>query len=155
ARSPGGRGAGRRAPGPTCGGRTSARAGARRQAGRRRGRRARARSARPTGRGPRGCRPGRRRGRSLLLLQKSSSPVSLRRSERRCVIAGTQRRCDILLAMGRPKLHGEATAGALLETAERIVDSEGLEALTVRRVAEGAGTSTRAVYSVYGSKDGL
>src|SRR5262249_50852559 len=67
----------------------------------------------------------------------------------------TQRRCDILVAMGRPKLHGEATAGALLETAERIVDSEGLEALTVRRVAEGAGTSTRAVYSVYGSKDGL
>jgi AcrR family transcriptional regulator len=57
--------------------------------------------------------------------------------------------------MGRPKLHGEATADALLDTAERIVETEGLGALTVRRVAEGAGTTTRAVYSVYGSKDAL
>jgi AcrR family transcriptional regulator len=53
------------------------------------------------------------------------------------------------------KPHDARTAEALLDTAERIVESEGLEALTVRRVAEGAGTSTRAVYSVYGSKDGL
>jgi AcrR family transcriptional regulator len=52
-------------------------------------------------------------------------------------------------------LHGDETAEALLDTAERIVDAEGLDALTVRRVAEGAGTTTRAVYSVYGSKDGL
>jgi AcrR family transcriptional regulator len=58
-------------------------------------------------------------------------------------------------AVGRRKLHGDRTAEALLETAERVVETDGLEALTVRRVAEGAGTSTRAVYSIYGSKDGL
>jgi AcrR family transcriptional regulator len=57
--------------------------------------------------------------------------------------------------MGRKRLHGDETAVALLETAERIVESEGVEALTVRRVADGAGTTTRAVYSVYGSKEGL
>jgi AcrR family transcriptional regulator len=57
--------------------------------------------------------------------------------------------------MGRPKLHGDHTAEALLDESERIVETEGLEALTVRRVAEAAGTTTRAVYSVFGSKDGL
>jgi AcrR family transcriptional regulator len=57
--------------------------------------------------------------------------------------------------VGRKRLHGDETAVALLETAERIVESEGVEALTVRRVADGAGTTTRAVYSLYGSKEGL
>lgn len=57
--------------------------------------------------------------------------------------------------MGRPRRHDEQTADALLATAERIVETDGLDALTVRRVAEEAGTTTRAVYSVYGSKDGL
>jgi AcrR family transcriptional regulator len=57
--------------------------------------------------------------------------------------------------MGRPRLHGAATAQALVATAERIVESDGVEALTVRRVAEDAGTTTRAVYSVFGSKEGL
>jgi AcrR family transcriptional regulator len=57
--------------------------------------------------------------------------------------------------MGRPRRHGERTAGALLDAAERIVESEGLDALTVRRVADAVGTTTRAVYSVFGSKDGL
>ena len=57
--------------------------------------------------------------------------------------------------MGRPKLHGDRTAEALLDQSERIVETEGLEALTVRRVADAAGTTTRAVYSVFGSKDGL
>jgi AcrR family transcriptional regulator len=57
--------------------------------------------------------------------------------------------------MGRPRRHRESTADALLEAAERIVESEGLDALTVRRVADAVGTTTRAVYTVYGSKDGL
>lgn len=59
------------------------------------------------------------------------------------------------LVVGRPKLHGDRTAEALLEAAERIVESDGLDALTVRRVAEATQTTTRAVYSLYGSKDGL
>ncbi len=57
--------------------------------------------------------------------------------------------------MGRPKEHDVKTAAALLAAAERIVESEGIEALSVRRVAEDVGTTTRAVYSVFGSKDGL
>jgi AcrR family transcriptional regulator len=57
--------------------------------------------------------------------------------------------------MGRNRLHGAATASALLEAAERIVEADGLEALTVRRVAERTGTTTRAVYSTFGSKDAL
>ena len=57
--------------------------------------------------------------------------------------------------MGRPKLHDAHTAEALVDTAERIVEADGLEALTVRRVAEELGTTTRAVYSAFGSKDAL
>jgi AcrR family transcriptional regulator len=57
--------------------------------------------------------------------------------------------------MGRPRLHDEHTAVALLDEAERIVQTEGLEALTVRRVATAAGTTTRAVYTAFGSKDAL
>jgi AcrR family transcriptional regulator len=57
--------------------------------------------------------------------------------------------------MGRNRLHGEATATALLEAAERIVEADGLDALTVRCVAERTGTTTRAVYSTFGSKEAL
>ncbi len=57
--------------------------------------------------------------------------------------------------MGRPRLHGERTRAALLEAAEAIVGGEGLDALSVRRVAEKIGASTRAVYSVFGSKEAL
>jgi len=56
--------------------------------------------------------------------------------------------------MGRPREHDEATRAALLEAAERIVADRGPTALSVRAVAEAAGTSTRAVYSLFGSKDG-
>jgi AcrR family transcriptional regulator len=57
--------------------------------------------------------------------------------------------------MGRPKEHDERTALALLDAAERIVEEGGLEALSVRRVADAVGTTTRAVYSLFGAKDGL
>ncbi|MEV5282997.1 helix-turn-helix domain-containing protein [Streptomyces sp. NPDC051994] len=57
--------------------------------------------------------------------------------------------------MGRRRVHNEETAGALLDAAERILQAEGLEALTVRRVAEAVGTTTRAVYTSLGSKDAL
>jgi AcrR family transcriptional regulator len=56
--------------------------------------------------------------------------------------------------MGRPR-HQPRTADELLDAAERLVETEGVGALSVRRVAEAAGTTTRAVYSLYGSKDGL
>lgn len=57
--------------------------------------------------------------------------------------------------MGRPKQHDERTAAALLGAAERIAEQDGLRALSVRRVASEVGTTTRAVYSLFGSKDGL
>ncbi len=57
--------------------------------------------------------------------------------------------------MGRPKEHGAKTAAALLHAAERIVQTDGLEALSVRRVARDVATTTRAVYSLFGSKDAL
>jgi AcrR family transcriptional regulator len=57
--------------------------------------------------------------------------------------------------MGRSRQHDEATAAALLDAAEKIAETEGLEALTVRRVAEKTGTTTRAVYTSLGSKQAL
>jgi AcrR family transcriptional regulator len=57
--------------------------------------------------------------------------------------------------MARPREHDERTAAALLAAAERAVERGGDEALSVRRVAEEVGTTTRAVYSLFGSKDGL
>jgi AcrR family transcriptional regulator len=57
--------------------------------------------------------------------------------------------------VGRPREHDEETRLALLEAAERILDAHGPDAVSVRAVADEAGTSTRAVYSLFGSKDGL
>jgi AcrR family transcriptional regulator len=57
--------------------------------------------------------------------------------------------------VGRPKEHDERTAAALLDAAERSIQARGVEAVSVRWVAEQIGTTTRAVYSLFGSKDGL
>jgi AcrR family transcriptional regulator len=57
--------------------------------------------------------------------------------------------------MGRPRIYGERAASDLLAAAERIVEAEGLDALSVRRVASEVGVTTRAVYSLFGSKDAL
>jgi AcrR family transcriptional regulator len=63
--------------------------------------------------------------------------------------------CRNLSSMGRPREHDDRTAQALLEAAEALIASEGLSALSVRAVAVLAGTSTRAIYSIFGSKAGL
>ncbi len=57
--------------------------------------------------------------------------------------------------MGRPREHDENTRAALLAAAERLIAEGGPAALSVRAVADAAGTSTRAVYSLFGSKEGL
>ena len=57
--------------------------------------------------------------------------------------------------MGRNRIHDDATADALLDAAEVVLDTEGAAGLTVRRVADRVGVSTRAVYSTLGSKEGL
>jgi AcrR family transcriptional regulator len=57
--------------------------------------------------------------------------------------------------MGRPRVHDEETRAALRAAAERIVAEDGAGAFSVRAVAKEVGTSTRAVYSLFGSKEGL
>jgi AcrR family transcriptional regulator len=57
--------------------------------------------------------------------------------------------------MARPREHNEKTRVALRGAAERLVADGGTDALSVRAVADAVGTTTRAVYSLYGSKDGL
>lgn len=57
--------------------------------------------------------------------------------------------------MGRPREHDATTAAALLRAAEQLLAQGGPEALSVRQVADAVGTSTRAVYSLFGDKDGL
>lgn len=61
----------------------------------------------------------------------------------------------MLSRVGRPREHDEHTALALVEAAERAIQTGGVEAISVRRLASDAGTTTRAVYTLFGSKDGL
>jgi AcrR family transcriptional regulator len=57
--------------------------------------------------------------------------------------------------MGRPREHNEATREALRSAAERLFDKHGAEGVSVRALADAVGTTTRAVYSLFGSRDGL
>jgi AcrR family transcriptional regulator len=57
--------------------------------------------------------------------------------------------------VGRPREHGPETREALLDAAETLIAQGGPEALSVRAAADAARTTTRAVYTVFGSKDGL
>jgi len=57
--------------------------------------------------------------------------------------------------MGRPQLHDELTREALLDAAERLLAEGGPEAVSVRATADAVDVSTRAVYSVLGSKQAL
>ena len=57
--------------------------------------------------------------------------------------------------MGRPREHNETTRTALRLAAERLVAEGGPGAFSVRAVAAEVGTTTRAVYSLFGSKEGL
>jgi AcrR family transcriptional regulator len=57
--------------------------------------------------------------------------------------------------MGRPRVHNDETRERLLLAAAVLSAEEGWEAVSVRRVAERAGTTTRAVYALFGSKQGL
>ena len=57
--------------------------------------------------------------------------------------------------MGRRPEHDDSTRAALRAAAERLVAEGGPAALSVRAVAAEAGTTTRAVYSLFGSKEGL
>ena len=55
--------------------------------------------------------------------------------------------------MGRPKIHDDTTRDELLAAAELLIAERGIDAVTVRDVAGKAGTTTRAVYVLFGSKE--
>jgi AcrR family transcriptional regulator len=57
--------------------------------------------------------------------------------------------------MGRPREHDDETREALRAAAEQLFDAQGASGVTVRAVAAAVGTTTRAVYSLFGSRDGL
>ncbi|MBA2324954.1 MAG: TetR/AcrR family transcriptional regulator [Pseudonocardiales bacterium] len=57
--------------------------------------------------------------------------------------------------MARPKLHDEALRVRLVEQAVRTLSEDGLEGLRLRKLAAHVGTSTTAVYSLFGGKPGL
>jgi AcrR family transcriptional regulator len=57
--------------------------------------------------------------------------------------------------MGRRRRHDDRTREELLAAAEQLVGEGGADALSTRSVAVRAGTTTRAVYTVFGSKDTL
>lgn len=57
--------------------------------------------------------------------------------------------------MGRPRAHGEKTREQLLEVATRLLATEGVSALTVRRLADEVGVSSRAIYSLFDGMPGL
>lgn len=57
--------------------------------------------------------------------------------------------------MGRPREHNEDTRAKLIAAAEVLVAEGGPDALSVRAVATAAATTTRAVYSLFSSRDGL
>lgn len=64
--------------------------------------------------------------------------------------------CDVRMSsMGRPREHDQGTRAALRAATERLVTEGGPAAFSVRVVADEAGTTTRAVYSLFGSKEGL
>jgi len=57
--------------------------------------------------------------------------------------------------MGRPRLHDDTTRRDLLHEAEKLVTKGGTDAVSVRTLASAAGTTTRAVYSLFGSMEGV
>lgn len=57
--------------------------------------------------------------------------------------------------MARPRTHDEALRLRLLDRAGELLSTDGPKALSLRKLAADAGTSTTAVYSLFGSKPDL
>lgn len=57
--------------------------------------------------------------------------------------------------MGRPRTNDEAVKERLVACATEMLATGSRDSVTVRAVAAAAGTSTSAVYSLFGGKDGL
>ena len=61
------------------------------------------------------------------------------------------------MAMARRKgeAHGDTLRVALLDAAGALLHAEGPQALTTRRLADAVGTSTQAIYTLFGGKEGI
>lgn len=57
--------------------------------------------------------------------------------------------------MARPKVHDEALRERLLERAAALLSDGGTDALSMRTLAQDCGTSTTAVYALFGGKPAL
>src|SRR6184192_1188402 len=57
--------------------------------------------------------------------------------------------------MARPRTHDEALRLKLLDRAGELIAADGPKALSLRKLAADAGTSTTAVYSLFGGKTDL
>jgi AcrR family transcriptional regulator len=59
------------------------------------------------------------------------------------------------MARRRGEAHGDTLRVALLDAAGALLHSEGPQALTTRRLADAVGTSTQAIYTLFGGKEGI
>ena len=57
--------------------------------------------------------------------------------------------------MSRPKIYGESLRKQLISLAAEKIADGGPDAVSLRRLARDAGTSTTAIYTIFGSKDDL
>ncbi|WP_040166613.1 TetR/AcrR family transcriptional regulator [Microbacterium gorillae] len=57
--------------------------------------------------------------------------------------------------MARPAIYDDALRERLLEATAELVDRHGPDAVSLREVARAAGTSTSAIYALFGNKDAL
>lgn len=57
--------------------------------------------------------------------------------------------------MARPRVHDDALRERLLDEAGRVIATDGYPGLNLRTLAESVGTSTTAIYSLFGGKEGL
>ncbi len=57
--------------------------------------------------------------------------------------------------MGRPKTYDEDLRNRLLDEATKVLVSDGYRTVSLRKISSRAGTSTNAVYTLFGSKEAL
>jgi hypothetical protein len=57
--------------------------------------------------------------------------------------------------VGRKRIHDEALGERLLDEAAARIAEHGLDGLSLRSVASAAGTTTAAIYTIFGGKPGL
>src|SRR5690625_3368079 len=57
--------------------------------------------------------------------------------------------------MARPRIHDESGRQRLLEEASAIIAQQGADALSMRKAAAAAHTTTAAIYSLFGSREAL